>query len=157
MGNVGLSLTDPTGLHLNSVQVTYNTPGNGPSTLKISLQETGLMTPFSSYATSVGGTTTEAAPAGGVRFETWYNGTLLSTLGTYSAAPGTASGSFGGSVSGSVDGVAPFTLEQIAYVTHTGFGVTSFDMHTTVPEPATLAMLGLGLLGIGFSRRRNTA
>ena len=34
------------------------------------------------------------------------------------------------------------------------FGVTGGDLPPTIPEPATLALIGLGLAGMGFSRRR---
>ena len=38
--------------------------------------------------------------------------------------------------------------------TFNNFRLTSSDDTTTVPEPGTLAMLGIGLVGIGLARRR---
>lgn len=54
-------------------------------------------------------------------------------------------------------GVGPFTVNQgdtltVAYSNQT-FYVQSMDV-ASVPEPATLGLMGLGLLGLGLKRRR---
>lgn len=149
-GVAGAASVDPTGLHLNSWTVTNNAFTSG--TLRISFSDTGLSGPRSNIYSGVGGYTSEAGAAGGAKFETYVNGVLISTLGTFSG--GAFSGEIG--VSG-IGGTGAYTLEQVAYIKHTGSGSTSFDMQTNVPEPATLALLGLGLLGLGFSSRRKTA
>lgn len=49
-----------------------------------------------------------------------------------------------------------FSITGVATFTHDTFGSSSVDWTVKVPEPATLALLGAGLIGIGFAgRRRN--
>jgi len=51
-----------------------------------------------------------------------------------------------------VDG--PFALELAVTITHTQAGSSSFDYEGRVPGPATLLLMGVGLLATGALRRR---
>jgi len=54
---------------------------------------------------------------------------------------------------GNAGPVTEFPIPASLFV-DTNFVVGRFQVNTAVPEPTTLALLGLGLAGLGFSRRR---
>lgn len=131
-------------LHLHS----FNISGVAGGTLYIRLTDSGfsLSDPNYQFVTQFGGVT-----AGTVQFRSYLNDTLLSDSGTVGSGPFSAFGS-GRGVASSQD----FSLTILATITHQGSGMTSFNYEVKVPEPGTLGLLGLGLLGIGLSRRRTT-
>jgi hypothetical protein len=51
----------------------------------------------------------------------------------------------------------PFGMGIFINLSHTDKGSTSYDARLTVPEPATLALLGLAMTGLGFVVRRKQA
>ncbi len=145
-------------------QGTSNSPGTGVASLdlfsfyatsrrngnlRIELVEDGFLSPIGpslEATSSVVGKTT-----GKVSFESLLDNVTIGTLGTYSG------GAFSGDTGTTVSTAGGFSLTQIAKIEHKYAGVTEFRSNTSitsVAEPTTLGILGLGLIGFAYMRRR---
>jgi hypothetical protein len=148
--NWGLSVTtglsdSPVGaLHLNSVDVSTSTGGS----LTITLTDDTFSSPRPVEGfMSVGGLT-----SGTVEFWGYVNGVEVAH---FDASSGDKFGSFAeSSWFKGLNTSLPYTLTTVAKITHLGSGTTSFDQQLTVPEPASVALLGLGILLMGISSLR---
>ncbi len=137
-------------IHLNSVNVS-----GGQGTIYIRLTDTDFQRLEDIYTTDFGGTTD-----GSVSFQSYADGSntgfgqglLLSDSGTL------FSGAFSGSDWGRISMEGAYSMSIYAAITHNdGFQISSFDYAVSVAEPGTLALVGLGLLGLGLSRRRKAS
>lgn len=135
---------------LNSVTVS-----GGTGTLTIGLTDTDFLRGSAGFLNfAIGGTTdgTVSASAYMDAANTEFGtGTLM---GSMSASGSAFSYTSAGTVVNTTD---PYSLTLIASVTHASRGdVSSFDA-AVVPEPSMLALMSVGLVGLGFAGRRKQA
>jgi len=129
-------------LHFGSV---YSS-GFGAGSIYVAATEDGYTGPLlGNYLLSVGGLT-----MGTVSVEAFINSTLLGSLGLLT-------GAFSGTIGGPVYISGPYSLTIATTITHTEPGWSSLDTGLALPEPASLILLGSGLLVLGLvSGRRKS-
>ncbi len=134
-------------IHFNSMGVS-----SGAGDLILMLTQTDMPKLQSRYGGSLGGTTD-----GNISFELFMDdtntafgtSTLLYSSQTYNQ------GGFSDNFGGGIDALNPYSMTLVVTISHTGSRqVTSFGYDVKIPEPATLALFGAGLLGLGFTSRR---
>lgn len=134
-------------MDLSSVDVTSSSAG----TLEITLSETGLSfgSPVSAGVNgSIGGTTD-----GSISYELFAD---AASVFSGTAGPGGKGLAFSGSGGSTAALGDPFSLEMVVDITHTAAdkSTTSFDFSSHIPEPTSIALVGLALLGLGVATRR---
>lgn len=149
---LGVGMSDIWGIDLNTISVSSYSGG----TLRISLTETDLTYGAGgplSITSAIGGTT-----QGSVTYAAYADDGNTAFGKSTQLFAGTSGGfAFSNQNSTIVDLSNPFSLTLVADITHHGVKTTSFDFASQVPEPSSVALFAIGLLGAGASARRRKA
>lgn len=142
-------------MHYDSVDVKA---GNNAGTLTIMFTETGLMKGNAGFMAKYGGVFGGIALSGdNVQFESFVDASNtafgLSQSVANSGLMNTST--FSNVESGTLSITGPYSWTTVATITQSQAGQsTSFNYEVKIPEPSTVALLGLGVLGLGFAARR---
>ena len=132
--------------------VSLNVSSTAGGTLTISLTDTDFPGPVDGILVGgIGGTT-----AGTVAYDAWANANNAEFAMQTSLLSGTMGpGAFADQAATAFTAAGDYSLTMQAVITHAAAGnSSSFDFTIDVPEPGTLALLGIGLVGLGFGARR---
>lgn len=152
--STGLTSSPTPFMDLNSVDLS-----TAAGTLKILLGDTDFTLGAGPHQVALGSGIGGTSTGGSVTWHSGLNDSNINPVTSCCDQTGTLYGPLGpGAFSQTnldnytADGTFALALE--VNITHTGPGVTSFDYEGKVPEPATLLLLGFGLVTAGTLRRR---
>lgn len=158
--NVNVSTAIGTAQHSGGfgINLSSASTSNGAGTLSLAMTETGLIWGGPGLTSAQVSGAISGATAGTASYRLFTDNTNAPLgQGTAVFTGTTSNPTFSGNGGGPVDLADPFSMSLFMNIVHAGPGATSFNFDSTVssarvPEPAALGLMGLGLLGLGFTR-----